>query len=77
MKKDLLVDAFVKCYEKSPTNISVLVWRTATTSQATPAATSDTAKAPAARGWDEDDAPFDVGTSWDPHNNIGFIYNCQ
>jgi hypothetical protein len=52
MKKDLLTEAFMTCYEKSPAKIPFFVWRTATTSQATPAATSATA--PVARVWDED-----------------------
>jgi hypothetical protein len=42
MRKDLLMDTFMKCYDKSPTKIPFLVWRTATTSQATPAATPAT-----------------------------------
>jgi hypothetical protein len=49
IKKDHLMDAFVKCYEKSPTNIHFLVWRTTATSQATPAATPNIAPAPAAK----------------------------
>jgi hypothetical protein len=73
MKKDILMDAFVKCYEKSPTKINFLVWLTATTSQATPA---DTATAPVARGWDQDDAPFGVGASWDPYTPIGVLDTC-
>jgi hypothetical protein len=67
-KKDLLMDAFMKCYEKR-TKTPFLVWRTATTSHATTAAT-----APAAKGWDEGGAPFDVGAPWDPHNPIGGCY---
>jgi hypothetical protein len=63
--KDLLPENIMNCYEKSPTKIPFLVWRTATTSQATPAAT-----APTARRWDEDDAPSDEGASWGPNNTI-------
>jgi hypothetical protein len=76
MKKYILMDAFMKCYEKSPTKIPFLVWRTTTKLQATPASTASTATAPAARGWDEDDARFDVGESWDPHNPVGVINTC-
>jgi hypothetical protein len=71
IKKDILMDAFMQCYEKSPTKIPFLVWLTATKLQASPAAT-----APAARGWEEDDVPFDVGASWDPYNPIGIIDTC-
>jgi hypothetical protein len=73
MKKDILMDAVMKCYEKSPTNIPFLVWRTTTTSQSILTATSYTSTSPAARGWDEDDAPFDLSASWDPYNPIGVI----
>jgi hypothetical protein len=50
MNKDILMDAFMKCYEKSPTKIPFIVWRTATTSKATATATSATSTTPAARG---------------------------
>jgi hypothetical protein len=50
MNKDLLMDAFMKYYERSSTKVPFLVWRIATTSHATPAAPS-----PAARGCDEDE----------------------
>jgi hypothetical protein len=49
MKKNFLMDAFMKCYGMSQTKIPVRVWRTTTTSQATPVATSATSTAPAAR----------------------------
>jgi hypothetical protein len=76
MKKDLLMDAFVKFYEKSPTKIIFLVWRTVATSKATLTAATATSTAPATIVWDEDDATFDVRASWEPHNPIGVINTC-
>jgi hypothetical protein len=76
IKKDLLMDAFMKCYEKSQPKIPFLVRGTTTTSQATPAATSATSTSPAARGWDKDNALVDVGAAWDPNNPLGNIDTC-
>jgi hypothetical protein len=71
MKKDLLMDAFVKCYEKSPANIPFCHNIPSNTDSNIIITT-----APAERGWDEENAPFDVGASWDPNNPSGAIDTC-